>query len=405
MATEGTEVPKSDEDNSVKPMEQDQQKQEGNEKKQEVGAEGAVAKGQEHVNNAEGGPSAKKDEAEEDKVAAGDKEEAAKENGTQKESAAEEKVAAGEPEAKEKLEQEAGEKDEAKDEKGGPVASKEETDNMVEDKPETEQTETKEPPTEVVKQVVKLYGGRHSKAMGLDVDSGNDDDIEQWFLVALLFSRGISTEQTLRTFDLLREEGVKTVKDAGQIDYQKLWDKLTEAKAQRTDKTAAMLQQIWTKLESEYEGKVATLKKVEDPKELTNVLKKFHGVGPTTAELFLRDLRGVWPAANGIPLNDRAISAGQHLGLCGKPSRKRGRGGQKSKGANSSGEEGALLGEFEQLAKDAGTDLRDLETGLIKFHNAHYRSYGKCQKAGAACTALSAENAAAAAAPEAPTEG
>lgn len=51
--------------------------------------------------------------------------------------------------------------------------------------------------------------------------------MEQWFLLSVLFSRGISAGQVVNTYKVLSEGGVRNVSDAGKLEYQELWDKLS----------------------------------------------------------------------------------------------------------------------------------------------------------------------------------
>jgi hypothetical protein len=43
----------------------------------------------------------------------------------------------------------------------------------------------------------------------------------------VLFSRGISAGQVVHTYKVLSEGGVRNVADAGKLEYQELWDKLS----------------------------------------------------------------------------------------------------------------------------------------------------------------------------------
>lgn len=68
----------------------------------------------------------------------------------------------------------------------------------------------------------------------------------------------------------------------------------------------------------------------------------------------------------------------QHLGLFSKI----GRAGKRQKGtdadAQNAGQPTKAIESLEEIAKGAHVDCRDLETALIKLHNAHHRGYGKC---------------------------
>jgi hypothetical protein len=91
-------------------------------------------------------------------------------------------------------------------------------------------------------------------------------------------------------------------------------------------------------------------------------------VGATTVEVFLRELRGVWPGAT-PPLDIRAAESAAHLELVGAP------------------DVSDLLRTLTRVAADAGIDIRDLESGLVRLALAHRREIGGCA-GGDACVAL-----------------
>ena len=83
------------------------------------------------------------------------------------------------------------------------------------------------------------------------------------------------------------------------------------------------------------------------------------GWGPVTVQLFLRELRGAWRGAQ-PPLDPRAASGGRHLDLL-------------------STKEGSVgLPDIAQLASDAGLDVRDLESGLVRLALAHHGMRTPC---------------------------
>jgi hypothetical protein len=104
-----------------------------------------------------------------------------------------------------------------------------------------------------------------------------------------------------------------------------------------------------------------------DPSELEAALDALPGWGPVTVRLFLRELRGVWPAAD-PPLDERAAGAARHLGL--------------------SGPTALSISRVRALANDSQVDPRDLEAALVRCALAHRRRI-PCD-GGARCIALRA---------------
>ena len=63
--------------------------------------------------------------------------------------------------------------------------------------------------------------------------------------------------------------------------------------------TSQYLLDICNKLIKEYGGKVTNIeKKAKDSEDLERRLLEFRGIGPTTLNIFLRELRGIWKKAN-----------------------------------------------------------------------------------------------------------
>ncbi len=131
-------------------------------------------------------------------------------------------------------------------------------------------------------------------------------------------------------------------------------------------RTATRLLQLCEIIDDRYDGQVGLIgRRFAAYPELRAALDALPGWGPVTVRLFLRELRGVWPAA-GPPLDERAAAAARHLGL-------------DSAGPGVTG----LAG----LAAACGLDVRDLESGLVRLDLAHGRAMTRCP-GGPACTAL-----------------
>lgn len=72
---------------------------------------------------------------------------------------------------------------------------------------------------------------------------------------------------------------------------------------------------ITQRLLREYDGDVTELDKQSDsPSELERKLERFQGIGPVTARIFLRELRGEWKNAD-PELTEVEVKAARDLGL------------------------------------------------------------------------------------------
>lgn len=101
---------------------------------------------------------------------------------------------------------------------------------------------------------------------------------------------------------------------------------------------------------------------------LRAALDALPGWGPATVGLFLRELRGVWPGAD-PPLDARAARAAHHLGLAGPD------------------DAGRALRQVRRVARSAGLDVRDLESGLVRLTLAHGAAMEQCP-GGGGCSIL-----------------
>ena len=86
-------------------------------------------------------------------------------------------------------------------------------------------------------------------------------------------------------------------------------------------KTATMLLEVMEALQERYGGDLNLLhSQAADARDLEARLEEFKGIGPVTVNIFLRELRGIWPKAQPLP-GDLAVLAARNLGLTASPGR------------------------------------------------------------------------------------
>ena len=221
----------------------------------------------------------------------------------------------------------------------------------------------------LARQVVDRLGGRYSAELGIDVDAG-DAEVERWFLAATLFGTRIAASVAERTFGVLSRAGLAEIGQARHIPTEDLIACLDEGGYTRYDfRTADRLQALSEVIGEHYGGQAAVIGETFTAyPELRQALDVLPGWGPVTIELFLRELRGVWPGAQ-PPLDQRAAAAASHLGLLGpaQPDFPR----------------------IAQLATECHLDPRDLESGLVRLTLAHHRGMASCP-GGPRCSVLAA---------------
>lgn len=215
-------------------------------------------------------------------------------------------------------------------------------------------------PARLARSVVRVLGGRFSAELGIDVDAG-DAEVERWFLAATLFGTRISAAVAERAFAVLNEAGLIRIGQARHVRSEDLIELLDAAGYARYDfRTTSRLQALSELIDERYDGQAAEIGRVHQAYlPLRTALTVLPGWGPVTVQLFLRELRGVWPGAQ-PPLDPRAAFGTRHLGLL-------------------SAEQGpATLPQMARLAAAAGLDIRDLESGLVRLALAHRRMRSAC---------------------------
>jgi hypothetical protein len=195
--------------------------------------------------------------------------------------------------------------------------------------------------------------------------------VERWFLAATLFGTRISARVAERAFATLDEAGLRRIGQARHVPFAGLVGLLDASGYARYDfRTAERLQQLSEIIDERYDGRASMIGRMHtDYPELRAAMLVLPGWGPVTVQLFLRELRGVWPGAQ-PPLDPRAITSAQHLGLL-------------------SADSPDPVIDVGQLAAAAGLDLPDLESALVRLALAHRRVRSACP-GGPACAVLCA---------------
>lgn len=147
--------------------------------------------------------------------------------------------------------------------------------------------------------LIKKFGKPYSELLGIKLYTKKESEIFKWFLASILFGKRIGESiaiKTYKTFEKYRVLTPKKILDAG-------WDKLVrildEGGYVRYDfSTATKLLGISKKLLKDYGSLTDLYKKSKDAKALEQRLLEFKGIGPVTVNIFLRELRVVWPKSD-----------------------------------------------------------------------------------------------------------
>lgn len=145
----------------------------------------------------------------------------------------------------------------------------------------------------------------YSEELGIDLGAGDDRQYFLWWLASLLFGARITETVARNTYRAFLRHGLVTPRRIIGVG----WDFLVhpvmrEGGYVRYDgrKSDQVLRDCRALLD-DYGGRLSRLHELaRDARDLEARLLAFHGVGPVTANIFLRELRPWWAKANPKPL-------------------------------------------------------------------------------------------------------
>lgn len=130
----------------------------------------------------------------------------------------------------------------------------------------------------------------HASDFDLDVTTG-DDDMFRWFLLAYLFGKPIQSGVAAQTWKLFITRKLDNPWVITQTPHRTLVRLLDEGKYTRYDETTARaLHTCMDQLIRSYDGSLMLMLEssyTED--EFAKRLQELYGVGPKTAEIFMRE--------------------------------------------------------------------------------------------------------------------
>ena len=213
---------------------------------------------------------------------------------------------------------------------------------------------------QVISRILAVLPGRFAAELGLAVAAGAAER-QKWFLAAILYGARISGKLAARTYQVFADRGIYTPEAVLAQGWDNLVVLLDQGGYARYDfKTATKLLKVMESLKKEYQGSLERLHDLAaDGADLEERLQALApGLGSTTANIFLRELRGVWPKAD-PPLSPLARLAGEHLGLLAP--------------GLSPGEALAALQAHWQRQSVPPHDFADLEAALVRLGRDHCR--------------------------------
>lgn len=145
----------------------------------------------------------------------------------------------------------------------------------------------------------------YSEELGIALERGDDGEYFKWFLASLLFGGRISetiAENTYRTF---ARHGLLTPRKILDAGWEFLVNPIMRdgGYVRYDGRKSTQILRDCEMLLDQYEGSLKKLHDMSDSNaDLEAGLLAFYGVGPVTANIFLRELRPYWRKADPKPL-------------------------------------------------------------------------------------------------------
>jgi endonuclease III len=153
----------------------------------------------------------------------------------------------------------------------------------------------------------------------------------QLLVLACLLSARIRASIAVAAARALFDAGMRSARSMADATWQERVDALGEGGYRRYDeRTSTMLGEGAEQLIDAYGGDLRQLRKDADGDldELRGLLRKVPGIGPTGADIFLREAQGVWPEVAPY-LDQRTLDGAERLGLPRDPKKLAGLAGKE----------------------------------------------------------------------------
>ena len=129
----------------------------------------------------------------------------------------------------------------------------------------------------------------------LEIDLSQSKGRFQWFFASVLFGARISEKIACRTYSAFQTAGIDTPEKILSAGWNELVRILDKGGYVRYDfSTASKLIDIMSSLKERYGTLENLYKQSIDTEDLETKLREFKGIGPVTAQIFLREMRGIW---------------------------------------------------------------------------------------------------------------
>lgn len=148
-------------------------------------------------------------------------------------------------------------------------------------------------------------GQLYSEELEINLKKNSDSELFKWLLASVLFGARISETTAKNTYKSFVHYKLLTPRKIIKAGWRFLVSKVMAkgGYARYDESTSAQLLDMCKVFLKKYRGSLKNLhREAENNKDLENKLIELKGVGPVTANIFLRELRTVWRKADPEPL-------------------------------------------------------------------------------------------------------
>ncbi len=174
----------------------------------------------------------------------------------------------------------------------------------------------------MVRALLDAHGETYAEEAGIELRN-TPQPLYRLLVLAHLLSARIKGSIAVASARALHEAGLRDPRRMADADWQERVDALGRGGYRRYDeRTATQLGEAAQLVTERWNGDLRGLRAQADGdvRELRRLLQEFPGVGPTGADIFLREVQRVWPEVAPY-LDDKALRGAERLKLPRDPER------------------------------------------------------------------------------------
>lgn len=145
----------------------------------------------------------------------------------------------------------------------------------------------------------------YSEALGIDLGTGSEAVCFSWFVASQLYGGRIAETTAAKTYAIFADAGLLSPDAILRAGHDYLINPIMRrgGYVRYDNRKADQIIRACDTLTRDYGSRISGLHdEAADPADLEARLKSIYGIGPVTANIFLRELRPFWAKADPAPL-------------------------------------------------------------------------------------------------------